>query len=124
MLGYSIFTIGSATSKDVQTLMITRFFAGFFAASPLAVVPACFADMFDHAQRGVAITAFAMAVFVGPFVSPIVGGFITMSSLHWRWTMYISAIMGFLGLALLVVFYPETYQPVEFYHTTVPTEIR
>ena len=34
MFGYSIFTIATATSKDVQTLMLTRFFAGFFSASP------------------------------------------------------------------------------------------
>ena len=87
MLGYSVFTIGTATAKDTQTLMITRFFAGFFAASPLATVPACFADLYDNAHRGIAITAFAMAVFVGPFASPFAGGFITMSYLGWRWTM-------------------------------------
>ncbi|KAF2164538.1 hypothetical protein M409DRAFT_37044 [Zasmidium cellare ATCC 36951] len=111
MFGYSVFTIGSATCKDTQTLMLTRFFAGFFGASPLSIVPACFADMFDNAQRGIAITAFAMAVFVGPFLSPIIGGFITISSIHWRWTMYISAIMGFLGLIGLVFFVPESYPP-------------
>lgn len=92
--------------------MITRFFAGFFAASPLAVVPACFADMYDHAQRGIAITAFAMAVFVGPFLSPVIRGFITMSYLGWRWTMYISSFMGFLGLGLLLIFCTESYAPV------------
>ncbi|KAK9319126.1 major facilitator superfamily domain-containing protein [Lipomyces orientalis] len=111
MFGYSIFTIAAATSKDTQTLMLCRFFAGFFAASPLAIVPACFADMFDHESRGIAITMFAMAVFVGPFASPFTGGFITQSYLGWRWTMYIAAIMGFLGFAFVVVFYPETYAP-------------
>lgn len=111
MFGYSIFTIGSATCKDTQTLMVTRFFAGFFGASPLSIVPACFADMYNNAQRGIAITAFAMAVFVGPFLSPIIGGFITISSIHWRWTMYISAIMGFLGVICLAFFVPESYAP-------------
>ncbi|KAK9256648.1 major facilitator superfamily domain-containing protein [Lipomyces tetrasporus] len=111
MFGYSIFTIAAATSKDTQTLMLCRFFAGFFAASPLAIVPACFADMFGHESRGIAITMFAMAVFVGPFASPFTGGFITQSYLGWRWTMYISAIMGFLGFALVLVLYPETYAP-------------
>ena len=111
MFGFSIFSIGVATSKDTQTLMLCRYFAGFFSASPLAVVPACFADMYDHRQRGLAITAFAMAVFVGPFASPSIGGFITMSYLGWRWTMYISAIMGFLGFGLMIFFYKETYAP-------------
>jgi DHA1 family multidrug resistance protein-like MFS transporter len=110
MLGFCIFTIGCAVAKDVQTLMLCRYFAGFFSASPLAVVPACFSDMFDNRQRGLAITAFAAAVFLGPFASPFIGGFIVISDLGWRWTMYISAILGFLGLGLML-FYQETYQP-------------
>lgn len=57
------------------------------------------------------MTAFAMAVFVGPFASPFIGGFITMSYLGWRWTMYISGIMGFLGFGLMIIFYKETYPP-------------
>ncbi|GAB1207446.1 hypothetical protein APSETT445_006163 [Aspergillus pseudonomiae] len=110
--GASIFTIGTATAKDVQTIMLTRFFAGFFAASPLALVPAVFADMYNNRHRGVAIAMFAMAVFVGPFASPFTGGFITMSYLHWRWTMYLAAIMGFFGSALLLCFFRETYAPM------------
>ena len=112
LFGYSIFTIGTATAKDVQTIMLTRFFAGFFAASPLSIVPAVFADLYNNQYRGVAIAMFAMAVFVGPFASPFTGGFITMSYLGWRWTMYISAIMGFLASALLLLFFRESYGPV------------
>jgi DHA1 family multidrug resistance protein-like MFS transporter len=48
MFGYSLFTIATATSKDVQTLMLTRFFAGFFSASPIAIVPAVFADIYNN----------------------------------------------------------------------------
>lgn len=111
MFGYSIFTIATATSKDVQTLMLSRFFAGFFSASPIAIVPAVFADIWNNQTRGVAIAMFAMAVFVGPFASPFTGGFITMSYLGWRWTMYIAAIMGFLAVGLCVLFLKETYAP-------------
>lgn len=111
VFGFSIFTVGAATCKDVQTLMLTRFFAGFFAASPIAIVPAVFADMYNNQTRGVAIAIFAMAVFVGPFASPFTGGFITMSYLGWRWTMYISCIMGFLSTVLCLLFLKETYAP-------------
>lgn len=111
VFGYSIFTVGTATSKDVQTLMLTRFFAGFFAASPIAIVPAVFADIYNNQMRGVAIAMFAMAVFVGPFASPFTGGFITMSYLGWRWTMYISCIMGFLSTVLCLFLLKETYAP-------------
>jgi DHA1 family multidrug resistance protein-like MFS transporter len=111
MFGYSIFTIATATSKDVQTLMLTRFFAGFFSASPIAIVPAVFADIYNNQTRGVAIAMFAMAVFVGPFASPFVGGFITSSYLGWRWTMYIASIMGWLATGLCLLFLKETYAP-------------
>lgn len=111
IFGFSIFTVATATSKDVQTLMLTRFFAGFFAASPIAIVPAVFADIYNNQTRGVAIAMFAMAVFVGPFASPFTGGFITMSYLGWRWTMYIACIMGFLATGLCLLFLKETYAP-------------
>ncbi|KAJ5804459.1 uncharacterized protein N7518_000762 [Penicillium psychrosexuale] len=111
MFGYSIFSIAAATSKDVQTLMISRFFAGFFSASPIAIVPAVYADIWNNQTRGVAIAMFAMAVFVGPFASPFTGGFITMSYLGWRWTMYISSFMGWLATGLCLLFLKETYAP-------------
>lgn len=111
VFGFAIFTVGTATCKDVQTLVLTRFFAGFFAASPIAIVPVVFADIYNNQSRGVAIAMFAMAVFVGPFASPFTGGFITMSYLGWRWTMYISCIMGFLSTTLCLLFLKETYAP-------------
>jgi DHA1 family multidrug resistance protein-like MFS transporter len=111
MFGFSIFSIAVAVAKDYQTVMLSRFFSGLFSASPLAVVPACYADLYNNNDRGIAITIFAMAVFMGPFTSPFIGGFITMSYLGWRWTMYISAIMGFLGFGLCVLFLRETYPP-------------
>lgn len=112
LLGCAIFTIGCAVGRDIQTIMICRFFAGLFAASPISIVPAVFADLFNNAQRGVVMSIFCMAVFIGPFAAPFIGGFIAMSSLGWRWTMYISAIMIFLGFLLIVTFLGETYAPV------------
>lgn len=63
-----------ATAKDFQTLMLCRFFAGVFASCPLAVVGAAFADLFGNETRGIAIAFFSSLVFIGPFISPIVGG--------------------------------------------------
>ncbi|KAK3315119.1 putative fluconazole resistance protein [Apodospora peruviana] len=112
MFGFSIFNIATATAKDLQTIMITRFFAGFFGACPLAVVAAVFSDMFDNRTRGIAITVFSMTVFSGPLLAPFVGGFIVDSHLGWRWTAYIVAFMGFLAFGLNLIFLEETYPPV------------
>ncbi|KAF2722672.1 MFS general substrate transporter [Polychaeton citri CBS 116435] len=110
--GFSIFSIAVAVAKDAQTVFICRFFSGFFGACPLACVGAVFADMFNNKQRGSAIAVFSMAVFSGPMLAPFIGGFIDMSYLGWRWTEYITAIMGFLGLGLSLIFLQETYPPV------------
>ncbi|KAI0970775.1 polyamine transporter 1 [Xylaria arbuscula] len=112
MFAFSIFTIACATAKDLQTLIICRFFAGFFGAAPLAVVAAVFSDMFDNATRGIALTSFSMGVFTGPLLAPLVGGFIVDSYLGWRWTLYISSFMGFLAFGLDLLFMNESYPPV------------
>ncbi|PSN73017.1 major facilitator superfamily [Corynespora cassiicola Philippines] len=109
--GFSIFNIGVATGKDLQTILICRFFAGFFGACPLTCVAAVFSDMFDNRTRGMAITIFSMTVFTGPLLAPFVGGFIVMSHLGWRWTEYIVAIMGFFAFGCNLIFLEETYPP-------------
>ncbi|CUS13492.1 unnamed protein product [Tuber aestivum] len=112
IFGFSIFQIAVAVAKDVQTVLICRFWGGFFASSPLAVVGAVFADIFGQETRGTAIAVFSMAVFSGPLFAPIAGGFIAESYLGWRWTEYITAIMGFFALFLCIFFLEETYPPV------------
>jgi MFS transporter, DHA1 family, multidrug resistance protein len=109
---FSIFSIATAVGKDLQTVLICRFWAGFFGACPLTCVGAVFSDMFNNRTRGIAITVFSMTVFTGPLLAPFIGGFITMSYLGWRWTEYIVAIMGFTSFALNVFFLKETYPPV------------
>lgn len=111
MLGSSIFTIGSATAKDVQTLIICRFFAGVFGASPLCIVPAVLADMYNSTYRGMAISIYALTVFGGPFTAPFIGEFISASELGWRWTLFLPAILGFSDVVLLSLTLRETYAP-------------
>ena len=86
MFGFSIFQVGVAAAKDLQTIMLCRFWGGMFGSSPLAVVAAVFSDMFDNKTRGLALTVFSMTVFTGPLFAPFIGGFIVESYLGWRWT--------------------------------------
>lgn len=111
--GFSIFSIGTAVGKDLQTVLICRFFGGVFASCPLAVVAAVFSDMFNARTRGLAITVFSMTVFTGPLLAPFIGGFTVMNkNLGWRWTEYFVAMMGFLALGLNLLFLEETYPPI------------
>ncbi|KAK2802947.1 hypothetical protein FQN50_007192 [Emmonsiellopsis sp. PD_5] len=112
MFGFVIFQFGGAAGKDLQTIMLCRFFGGFFGACPITVVAAVFSDMFNPSVRGLAITMFSMAVFSGPFLAPFVGGFIVTSHLGWRWTQYLPGILGASALILDILFLQETYPPV------------
>ncbi|KKK25308.1 MFS multidrug transporter [Aspergillus ochraceoroseus] len=108
----AIFSFGSATSKDLQTLMITRFFTGFFGSAPVTNTGGVLGDLWTPEQRGAAIVGYAMAVVGGPVLGPIVGGAISESYLGWRWTQYITGIMMMLFLVLDIVFVDESYPPV------------
>jgi DHA1 family multidrug resistance protein-like MFS transporter len=112
MFGLTVFTFGVAVGKDIQTIMICRFFAGFLGAAPLVVVAAAFADLFDNTKRGIALSIFSGTVFTGPILAPVVGGFIANSYLGWRWTQYITGIMAGFATCLVVFFYQETYHPI------------
>ena len=113
MLGCSAFTLATAVSQNVQTLMTCRFFAGLFAASLVTIVPAIYADIFETVHRSIAIAVYTCAMFIAPLTAPVVGGFVA-DNIGWRWTLYIPAIMGFTGLGLLIVFLEETYALIMF----------
>ncbi|KAL4875903.1 major facilitator superfamily domain-containing protein [Aspergillus karnatakaensis] len=112
MLGGAIFTIASAVAKDIQTLIICRFFAGVFGASQLSVVPGVLSDIWNNKYRGIAIVLYSLSVFGGPFTAPFVGGFIAESSLGWRWTLYVPAFLAFVNGLFFLFSLKETYVPV------------
>ena len=92
----AIFSFGTATAKDLQTIMITRFFAGFFGSAPVTNTGGVLGDIWTAEQRGAAIVGYAMAVVGGPILGPIVGGAVVQSYLGWRWTEYVCRDTQFL----------------------------
>jgi MFS family permease len=105
---FAIFQIPVAVAQNVATICVGRFLSGFFAAAPLSVVGGALADLWDPIPRAYAICIFAAGGFAGPVAGPIAGGFITESSLGWRWTSWITLIMAgfFGGVGFLII--PET----------------
>ncbi|AEO63327.1 5b4c1b51-3176-4deb-9e1a-85672906c0fa [Thermothielavioides terrestris] len=102
------FNGGSTGAHNSWTLLIMRFFAGAFGSSPLTNAGGIIADMFPAAQRGLAMSLFAAAPFLGPALGPVIGGFLGMNA-GWRWVMgFLTIFSGALWIigAMLV---PETY---------------
>ncbi|KAJ5593801.1 Major facilitator superfamily multidrug transporter mdrA [Penicillium hispanicum] len=109
--GLTIFCAGTTGAKNIQTLLIFRFLAGAFGSSPFTNSGGVVADMFVARERGLALSAFALAPFLGPVIGPIVGGFLGMNA-GWKWVMGLLTVlcgaMWFIGAACK----PETYAPV------------
>ncbi|KAL3472747.1 major facilitator superfamily domain-containing protein [Aspergillus californicus] len=114
-LALTAFNCGCAGAKNPWTLIILRFFAGSFGSSPLTNAGGVIADMFAAKQRGVAMSLFAAAPFLGPVLGPIIGGFLGMNG-GWRWVMgFLGAFSGVLWIAGSLLM-PETYAPVLLRH--------
>lgn len=109
MLGFTVFSFACATAKDFQTLSISRFFMGAFGCATLVVGPSISADIFTLTQRGKAVSGVIFCLVAGPMLAPVIGAFISFSFLRWRWTMYITGIMGALGVVLMVFCLEESY---------------
>jgi multidrug resistance protein len=105
------FNAGAAGSQNIWTLIILRFFAGSFGASPLTNAAGVIADLFQPSERGVGITIFTGAAFLGPTLGPMIGGFVG-ENVGWRWVEGVMTI--FTGVIWIVIcfFLPETYSPV------------
>jgi len=105
------FNAGAAGSKNIQTLLVLRFFADAFGSSPLTNAGGVIADMFAAKQRGLAMSVFAAAPFMGPTLGPIVGEFLGEAK-GWRWVEGLMAI--FTGAVWIIgaLTIPETYTPV------------
>lgn len=105
------FVAASAGCNSMASLLVFRFLSGTFGASPMTNSGGVIADLFPPAQRGLAMTIFAAAPFMGPVLGPVIGGFITMT-IGWRWVHGVCSI--FIGVIWIAgsLLLPETYGPV------------
>ncbi|KAL6450460.1 FLU1 Major facilitator superfamily multidrug transporter FLU1 [Candida maltosa Xu316] len=111
--GSTCFSFAVATAHNIETIVICRFFTAFMGSAAFVVAPAVLADMFQLRTRGRAMTIFAMILFGGPLLAPILGGFIVRNhKLGWRWTTYVCGMIGSLALVLIVFCLGETHHPV------------
>ena len=105
----AIFAFGGGAAKDIQTILICRFFQGFFGSAPVTNTGGVLGDVWSAEQRGNAMVGYAMCLVGGPTLGPLIGGAICVSHLRWRWTQYITGIFQMFVLALDVIIVDESY---------------
>jgi MFS transporter, DHA1 family, multidrug resistance protein len=110
---FGVFQIPVAVAKNVETIFVCRFLQGFFGCSPLNIVGGALADFWLPADRGIAVSLFSLAAFLGPTGGPVVGGYLVQTpSYGWRWTAWVTLFatifFGVIGWAVC----PESFGPV------------
>jgi multidrug resistance protein len=108
---FTAFNAGAAGGPNIYGLLILRFFAAAFGSSPLTNAGGVIADLFNANERGLAMSLFSAAPFMGPVLGPIIGGFLGMTE-GWRWVHGLMAIWAGVILIVTACLVPETYPPV------------
>lgn len=108
---FMVWIVPSAVARNIETMLVARFFQGFTGSAFLSVSGGTVGDLFhrDHMQAAMAL--FSCAPLIGPSLGPLIGGFINTYA-GWRWTHYVLIIWSFALLVALALFVPETYHPV------------
>ncbi|KAM0748976.1 MFS general substrate transporter [Meredithblackwellia eburnea MCA 4105] len=112
MFCFLCLSAGTATADRLETIFVTRFFAGLCASAPVTTVGGGLADMFDQKERGTAVVVYSLAVVAGPTLAPIIGASVSQSYLGWRWTEFLVCIMTGVITFFGSLFIPETFAPV------------
>ncbi|KAK7462843.1 hypothetical protein VKT23_007419 [Stygiomarasmius scandens] len=103
---FFIFTLPSALAKNAATLVVGRQLAGLAASAPICNVGGSVADIWAVEERGLAMATFSFAIFMGPVIGPLIGGWIGQEA-GWRWIYWVLFI--FTGACfVLTLFMPET----------------
>ncbi|KAI9164004.1 Efflux pump radE [Paramyrothecium foliicola] len=107
---FIVFTVGTALSNNMGTLVALRFFMGFAGSTPITIGSGTIADMFPVEERGKAMAIWAMGPLLGPCIGPVAGGFV-VEHIGWRWVYWIIAIAAGVISVFCLLTLRETYPP-------------
>ncbi|RCK57287.1 putative drug/proton antiporter YHK8 [Candida viswanathii] len=110
----------TAFSNNMGGVVFGRFMSGFFGLSYMSVASGSFADLFKankkegqdaNKELSLALTLYSVAPFLGPSLGSLLSGFIN-TYLFFRWTFYVFIMWSGAMLLLVILFVPETYEPI------------
>ncbi|GFF40307.1 uncharacterized transporter C530.02 [Aspergillus lentulus] len=110
MTVFLLLLLPSALARNIETILVSRFFGGFFGSALMSNSPASVNDIVSDEHRALAFGFWSIGPTNGPVYGPIIGGFV-FEHLGWRWTNWIVLIIGG-GVLALMASIKETYAPV------------
>ncbi|ORY58065.1 major facilitator superfamily domain-containing protein [Pseudomassariella vexata] len=81
---FCLWQIGCALAPNIETLIVTRFFAGVGGSGCLTLGAGIIGDLFRPEKRGFAVGMWNIGHLVGPTVGPLLGGLLT-DTIGWRY---------------------------------------
>ncbi|KAL4785161.1 major facilitator superfamily domain-containing protein [Aspergillus varians] len=107
---FVLFQIGCALAPNMASMIVFRFFSGFFGSPAVTNSGGSLTDLWSQSDRTVPLALFSAASFLGPVIAPTVGGFICQYA-DWRWCFWVVLMLSGTGYVATIVFLPETYPP-------------
>ncbi|CAG8058523.1 unnamed protein product [Penicillium salamii] len=106
---FGVFVLPVVLAKNVETILISRFFGGIFAGSIMSNSPGSVTDVTDDRYRALAISCWSLGAMNGSVLGAMIGGFV-YQYLGWRWINWLVLICSGVNF-LLIALVKETYTP-------------
>ncbi|KAH7399158.1 benomyl/methotrexate resistance protein [Phaeosphaeria sp. MPI-PUGE-AT-0046c] len=108
---FALFILGTGFAHNMATLVILRFFAGFFAAPSLSMGSGTLSDIWPPEKRSGPMSLYVSTPFFGPALGPLLGAAVSRS-LGWRWTSWLILFFTIVLVIAPAPFYIESYKPI------------
>ncbi|XPS99118.1 hypothetical protein M3J09_008300 [Ascochyta lentis] len=108
---FALFVLGTGFAQNMATLLVLRFFAGFFAAPSLSMGSGTLSDIWQPEKRSGPMSMYVAAPFFGPAIGPLLGAAVTQT-VKWRWTSWLILFFAIVLVFLPAPFYWESYKPI------------
>ncbi|OAL05473.1 MFS general substrate transporter [Phaeosphaeriaceae sp. SRC1lsM3a] len=98
LLMFSVFSIPSAVAQNIETILVTRFFAAFAGSVVMSGAPGTLNDICDDETRTRYMAIWILGAVNGPVVGPVFAGLIFQYA-GWRWINWWLVILAFVSTA-------------------------
>ncbi|MEA3435171.1 MAG: MFS transporter [Thermodesulfobacteriota bacterium] len=107
LFAYSIISLAFMFSKDVNSLIFTRFLQGVASAMLMPVIQAYIGDITPEGKEGFSMGLFNMSMFFGLSLGPVMGGIIN-DRLSLNAAFICMGLLAFIGFLLGLFLLPPT----------------
>jgi MFS transporter, DHA1 family, multidrug resistance protein len=107
---YFIASIICAFSRNIEILIVARFFQALGACGGIVIARAMVRDLFDHQESARVFSLLMLVMGVAPILAPLIGGYVALF-FGWRAIFFVVAAVSLAVLAAVIFVLPETKAP-------------